>query len=116
MDTEYTVNEEKYATLRKEILDESENDASGEEEEGSEEEEEGQEDPEKAETILDRTETNLVSNSPRYCSPCIKYVYAMFILHLKLALRRTIYLTIQSSLDFEECCHKLLKVNFKEGN
>jgi pre-mRNA-splicing factor CWC22 len=62
LDTEYTANEEKYATLRKEILDESENDASGEDEEGSDEEEEGQEeDPEKAATILDKTETNLVS-------------------------------------------------------
>ena len=25
-------------------------------------------------------------------------------------LRRTIYLTIMSSIDFEECCHKLMKV------
>lgn len=26
-------------------------------------------------------------------------------------LRRTIYLTIMNSVDFEECCHKLLKLN-----
>jgi len=30
-------------------------------------------------------------------------------------LRRTIYLTIMSSVDFEECCHKLLKLNIREG-
>ena len=30
-------------------------------------------------------------------------------------LRRTIYLTIMSSLDFEECAHKLLKIDMKEG-
>lgn len=30
-------------------------------------------------------------------------------------LRKTIYLTITSSLDFQECCHKLLKMNFREG-
>ncbi|CAH3187248.1 unnamed protein product, partial [Porites evermanni] len=40
--------------------------------------------------IIDHTETNLV------------------------ALRRTIYLTIQSSLDFEECAHKLLKMQIKD--
>lgn len=49
-------------------------------------------DAEEAKTteIEDRTETNLV------------------------ALRRTIYLAIQSSLDFEECAHKLLKMEFDE--
>ncbi|XP_015747782.1 PREDICTED: pre-mRNA-splicing factor CWC22 homolog [Acropora digitifera] len=40
--------------------------------------------------IIDHTETNLI------------------------ALRRTIYLTIQSSLDFEECAHKLLKMQLKD--
>ena len=30
-------------------------------------------------------------------------------------LRRTIYLTIISSVDFQECCHKLLKLNMREG-
>lgn len=32
-----------------------------------------------------------------------------------IALRRTIYLTIQSSLHFEECAHKLLKMELKPG-
>lgn len=45
---------------------------------------------EKTTEIEDLTETNLV------------------------ALRRTIYLAIQSSLDFEECAHKLLKMEFDE--
>jgi pre-mRNA-splicing factor CWC22 len=30
-------------------------------------------------------------------------------------LRRTIYLTIMSSLDFEECAHKLLKMTAQPG-
>jgi hypothetical protein len=30
-------------------------------------------------------------------------------------LRRQIYLTIMSSADFEECAHKLLKIQFKPG-
>ena len=29
--------------------------------------------------------------------------------------RKTIYLTIISSIDFQECCHKLLKLDIKEG-
>lgn len=41
--------------------------------------------------IIDNTETNLI------------------------ALRRTIYLTIHSSLDFEECAHKLMKMQLKPG-
>ena len=30
-------------------------------------------------------------------------------------LRRTIYLVIMSSLDFEDCCHKLLKLQIRSG-
>jgi pre-mRNA-splicing factor CWC22 len=30
-------------------------------------------------------------------------------------LRRTIYLVIMSSVDFEECAHKLLKLNIRAG-
>jgi pre-mRNA-splicing factor CWC22 len=32
-----------------------------------------------------------------------------------LALRKTIFLTIMSSLDFEECCHKLMKLQMAPG-
>ena len=30
-------------------------------------------------------------------------------------LRRTIYLVIMSSVDFQECCHKMLKLNIREN-
>jgi pre-mRNA-splicing factor CWC22 len=30
-------------------------------------------------------------------------------------LRRTIYLVIMNSVDYEECCHKLLKLSIREG-
>jgi len=30
-------------------------------------------------------------------------------------LRRTIYLAIMSSVDFEECCHKLLKMSIRDN-
>ncbi|CAK1603581.1 unnamed protein product [Parnassius mnemosyne] len=93
-DEKYEENEQKYKTLSKEILgsdaESDEEDGSGES--GSDESEEEEEEEEKKEmTIIDNTETNLV------------------------ALRRTIYLTINSSLDFEECAHKLLKMQLKPG-
>jgi pre-mRNA-splicing factor CWC22 len=30
-------------------------------------------------------------------------------------LRKTIYLVMVSSVDFEEACHKLLKIKIREG-
>uniref|UniRef100_A0A8C9VGY2 Pre-mRNA-splicing factor CWC22 homolog n=1 Tax=Scleropages formosus TaxID=113540 RepID=A0A8C9VGY2_SCLFO len=81
-----------------EILDEgSSGSGSGDDGEGSDEdendeeaEEEGGDEQDKV-TIFDKTEVNLV------------------------AFRRTIYLAIQSSLDFEECAHKLIKMDFPES-
>lgn len=55
------------------------------------EEEEDQEAAEAMQQIQDETQTNLVN------------------------LRRTIYLTIMSSLDFEEAGHKLLKIKMAQG-
>ncbi|KAF5910670.1 hypothetical protein HPG69_004759 [Diceros bicornis minor] len=98
MDPNFMENEEKYKAIKKEILDEGDSDsntdqdARSSEEEEEEEEEEGEEDEEGQKvTIHDKTEINLVS------------------------FRRTIYLAIQSSLDFEECAHKLLKMEFPES-
>ncbi|XP_034352294.1 pre-mRNA-splicing factor CWC22 homolog isoform X2 [Arvicanthis niloticus] len=98
MDPNFMENEEKYKAIKKEILDEGDSDSntdqeagSSEDEEEEEEEEEGEEDGGQKVTIHDKTEINLVS------------------------FRRTIYLAIQSSLDFEECAHKLLKMEFAES-
>lgn len=97
-DENYEENEGKYKTLSKEILGSDDSDSeegsggsegSGEEEE--DEDEEGDKEEKNASTIIDNTETNLI------------------------ALRRTIYLTIQSSLDFQECAHKLMKMELKPG-
>jgi len=87
-DPDFEENEEKYRQIQAEILGEG----SDEEEEEEEEEEAGSEadDAPTALEIQDRTETNLVN------------------------LRRTIYLVIMSSLDFEECVHKLLKLKVPE--
>lgn len=80
--------------MSKEIL-QSDSDSGSESGSGSEEEEDSEDDDEgevpESNKIIDNTETNLI------------------------ALRRTIYLTIQSSLDYEECAHKLLKMELKPG-
>lgn len=95
-DENYEENEGKYKTLSKEILqsDSDSDSASGSEsgEDDDSEDDEGDEgESVKQNKIIDNTETNLI------------------------ALRRTIYLTIQSSLDYEECAHKLLKMELKPG-
>ncbi|XP_061735393.1 pre-mRNA-splicing factor CWC22 homolog isoform X2 [Nerophis ophidion] len=96
LDPNFQENEEKYKTLKRDILDEGSGD-SGEEGDGSEDDEDDDDDGdgEKQEdekvTIFDQTEVNLV------------------------AFRRTIYLVIQSSLDFEECAHKLIKMEFPDS-
>ncbi|XP_006864068.1 PREDICTED: pre-mRNA-splicing factor CWC22 homolog isoform X2 [Chrysochloris asiatica] len=97
MDPNFMENEEKYKTIKKEILDEGDSDSNTDQDAGSSDEEEEEEDEEGEDeegqkvTIHDKTEINLVS------------------------FRRTIYLAIQSSLDFEECAHKLLKMEFPES-
>ncbi|XP_003487916.2 pre-mRNA-splicing factor CWC22 homolog [Bombus impatiens] len=93
-DAEYINNEDKYKELSKEILN---SDVSGSESEEEDDEEESSDEDStavaegKEDIIVDNTETNLT------------------------ALRRTIYLTIHSSLDFEECAHKLMKMQLKPG-
>ena len=69
----------------------SSSDSSSGEGSDSEEEEDASEEDEGEMKIQDETQTNT------------------------LALRRTIYLTIMSSLSFEECAHKMLQMSIKPG-
>jgi len=73
--------------------EESEDEEEGVDAESDDEDEEDESDEEDEEQmqIKDETETNLVN------------------------LRRTIYLTIMSSVDFEEAGHKLLKIKLEPG-
>jgi pre-mRNA-splicing factor CWC22 len=87
-DPEYEENEAKYQSIKKEILGDSEEEESGEEVDAVDDSEEVQSNTVQ---IQDQTQTNLVN------------------------LRKTIYLTLKSSLDFEEACHKLLKLHLKPG-
>ncbi|KAJ3317105.1 pre-mRNA-splicing factor cwc22 [Boothiomyces sp. JEL0866] len=88
-DPEFLENEQKYEYMKREILgDESDEDS--EEEDSSDEDEEVLE-AKRQMQIQDHTNTNLIN------------------------LRRAIYLTIMSSLNFEECAHKLLKLDIQSG-
>lgn len=96
-DPQFLENEKLYEDLKKSILgDESEDDTAsddnGDDEDDDEDEDEiDEEEEEERMKIQDETETNLVN------------------------LRRTIYLTIMSSVDFEEAGHKLLKIKLEPG-
>ncbi|KAK9177027.1 hypothetical protein WN944_029046 [Citrus x changshan-huyou] len=93
-DPNFLDNEKRYEDMKKDLLGETSEDeegsdaGSGDEDDSEEEEEEEDEEQMK---IKDETETNLVN------------------------LRRTIYLTIMSSVDFEEAGHKLLKIKLEPG-
>eukprot|EP00879_Flechtneria_rotunda_P006154 GHRR01006471.1.p1 GENE.GHRR01006471.1~~GHRR01006471.1.p1 ORF type:complete len:946 (+),score=354.04 GHRR01006471.1:464-3301(+) len=92
-DPEYELHEQQYKAIVKEVLgdDEEEEEAGGEHasNDGSEEEEPDEE--QQQQDIEDATGTDVVN------------------------LRRTIYLTIMSSLDFEEAGHKLMKIQLAPG-
>jgi pre-mRNA-splicing factor CWC22 len=89
-DPEWEEHEAAYKQLKSEILGEAETGDDDEyESSDSSEDEEAKE--ERSLEIKDQTNTDLVN------------------------LRRTIYLTIMSSVDFEECCHKLMKVTLPPG-
>lgn len=95
VDPEYEANENKYKTLSSELLgsdaENSDSDSSGSDDDSDSDNSDKAEASAETTTIIDNTETNLI------------------------ALRRTIYLTIHSSLDFEECAHKLMKMQLKPG-
>ncbi|KAG2792357.1 Pre-mRNA-splicing factor [Phytophthora cactorum] len=96
-DSDYEKNEHMWAKIKQEILGESVSDvdsSSGSDDDGDEDEEDEPEQPVPADNnmaIQDFTEQDLVN------------------------LRRTIYLTIMSSITHEECAHKLMKLNIRPG-
>jgi pre-mRNA-splicing factor CWC22 len=89
-DPEWQEHEDAYKKVKAEILGEIS--GSDEDDDGSDDSSDDEEAKEEKEMeIKDQSNTDLVN------------------------LRRTIYLTIMSSMDFEECCHKLMKVNLPAG-
>jgi pre-mRNA-splicing factor CWC22 len=91
-DPEWEEHEEAYKRLKAEILGEgSDEDDYNEDNDDSDDSEDDAEKQEETLEIKDQSNTDLVN------------------------LRRTIYLTIMSSIDPEECCHKLMKVTLPPG-
>lgn len=91
-DPQWEENEEEYKRTKAEILGEGSDDEDGDEDDDSDDSEDDEErKKEKALEIKDQSNADLVS------------------------LRKTIYLTIMSSIDPEECCHKLMKVQLPAG-
>jgi pre-mRNA-splicing factor CWC22 len=89
-DPEWEENEEAYRKLKAEILGEG-SDEDEEDEDSDDSEDDAEKQEERALEIKDQSNTDLVN------------------------LRRTIYLTIMSSIDPEECCHKLMKISLPAG-
>jgi pre-mRNA-splicing factor CWC22 len=90
-DLEWEEHEEAYRKLKAEILGEGSDDDNEEDEDSEDSEDDAEKQEEKALEIKDQSNTDLVN------------------------LRRTIYLTIMSSIDPEECCHKLMKISLPAG-
>ncbi|CAH0491287.1 unnamed protein product [Peronospora farinosa] len=96
-DPDYEKNDQMWTTIRKEILGEADSDSgSGSDDEGEEDDDDDNEVEQLVATdnnmaIQDYTEQDLVN------------------------LRRTIYLTIMSSISHEECAHKMMKLNIRPG-
>ncbi|KAL1630775.1 pre-mRNA-splicing factor cwc22 [Diplodia seriata] len=90
-DSEWQEHEDAYKQLKAEILGEAEGSDDDEEYESDDSSDEEEEKKDRELEIKDQTNTDLVN------------------------LRRTIYLTIKSSGGFEECCHKLMKINLPAG-
>ncbi|VDK70114.1 unnamed protein product, partial [Onchocerca ochengi] len=92
-DPEFEKHEKEYEEIRRDAIGLAEESSDEEEGEETPDEEitENREGEKQSTMIIDNTEQNLV------------------------AFRRNIYLTIQSSLDFQEAAHKLLKIDLKSG-
>jgi pre-mRNA-splicing factor CWC22 len=90
-DAEWEEHEDAYKKLKAEILGEGSDEEDDDDDETDDSEEDEEKQGEKALEIKDQSNTDLVN------------------------LRRTIYLTIMSSIDPEECCHKLMKVTLPAG-
>ena len=90
-DPEWEENEEAYKKLKAEILGEADGSDEDDEDESDDSSDDEEAVKERELEIKDQSNTDLVN------------------------LRRTIYLTIMSSIDFEECCHKLMKVTLPPG-
>ena len=114
-DDEWNENESSWLEIRKEILGEGSSDEEGGDDEG-ESETDDDEDGE-ASSDDDDDEDGVLQESQAIVPANKKQIVEIQDLSEKdlINLRRTIYLTIMSSATFEECAHKLAKMDIPEG-
>lgn len=117
-DPEYKENEEKYQEIKVEILGEESEEESGDEGDTEEDEESDEEPDDGISTfwllsLSRRKIADLPFPQPAEADGTVD-VHDQTGANV-VNLRRTIYLTIMSALDFEEAVHKLLKINIAEG-
>lgn len=105
-DAEYTKNEQEWQEIRKEILGESANLI-----------EQQRAHKETQEDVFQPVAVEPESVSASFRSNFKSQVQPIQDMTEKdlVNLRRSIYLVVMSSVDFQECCHKLLKMNLREG-
>ncbi|KAJ2906181.1 pre-mRNA-splicing factor cwc22, partial [Coemansia aciculifera] len=118
LDDAYEENERKYANISREILGGDSNDDDGDEAEaesgsGSEGDSESEEDSEEESTGGAEGNDNRELSSAGQ-KPGVQKIHDLTETE-KVNLRRTIYLTIMSSLSFDEAAHKLLKIQIRPG-
>ena len=112
-DPDFLENEAKWRAARHEILGDSDDEDEGggggdaDDESGSGDDEDEDED----ENESNNTAGTVISSESATEAARIADETAMELVNLK----KTIYLTIMSSIDFEECAHKLLKMSLKPG-
>lgn len=90
-DPDFEKNEENYEEIRKKIIGDGEDSSDEDDDEEEDEEPEERTETPATQKIVDMTENDVT------------------------AFRRNIYLCIQSSLDYQEAAHKLIKYHLKPG-
>ncbi|KAL7752884.1 pre-mRNA-splicing factor cwc22 [Sorochytrium milnesiophthora] len=103
-DPEFLENEEKYSRIKHEILG-----SSDDEDSGSDASSDGDDDDGKGEVDGANQATGQAADAVRKLDIMDKTDQDV------IALRRKIYLTIMSSLDFQECVHKLMRLEMAPG-
>lgn len=112
-DADYEANEEKYQAVKKEIIG-SDGGSDSEAEESGESNDESISEDEATKGLLAIHFSIFISRILKYVHFNIEGIVDETETNL-IALRRTIYLTIQSSLDHNECAHKMMKMQMKPG-
>jgi len=114
-DSDYFKNEEEWTAIRSEVLGEGDSSSSsGSDDSDSDSSDDDSEKEEETSPSGDNSERALTNFSGGDSSKKVAVVQDLTETDL-IHLRRTIYLTIMSSATFEECAHKLARINIPVG-